>query len=181
MPIGIMGKKEDVMLPKPTLEQIKMWDEIENSLSEKSVEINVKFHNLPDEFRRHFASIETAKKISEIATRHKLLEDAIQRMSYIVGMVLLGEINIVNFVKSLMKECNLNEESARQLARDINSAIFLPVKESLKKIHKVPDWPREEGSNQRPVITQDDKRVVTLEEKKPEANNNVVDLREENG
>ena len=116
--------------------------------------------------------------MNSVAEKNKLTDKQIWSASYIVGMVLLGETNIVDFVKSLMRECKLNEESARQLARDINSAIFLPVKESLKKIHKVPDWPREEGSNQRPVITQDNKRVVTLKEKKPDTPNNLVNLKE---
>ena len=140
------------------------------------------FYQLPKEIQERIVSVRTAEKNGEIAEKHKLSESATEQMSYIIGMVLLGETNIVNFVKSLMKECNLNEQSARQLARDINSSIFLPVKESLKKIHKVPEWPREEEPGRpisQPGIPQKNHEVVALEEKKSEIPSNIVNLKEE--
>ena len=50
--------------------------------------------------------------------------------------------------------------------------------ENLKKIHQVPQWPREDNTNQS-SISQPDERVITLEEKKLEMPNNVVNLKEE--
>jgi hypothetical protein len=112
-------------------------------------------------------------------------------------MILLGEINIVDFVKTLQEKCNLTEESARQLARDINQAIFLPVKESLKKVHQVSEWPREDETTQGQTISpnpstinqKDNERVVNLSEREkkivppetaePRIEGNVVDLKGE--
>ena len=143
----------------------------------------LKYFGLPQDIRQIFFAVETADEINAATERNKLSDKQAWSASYVVGMVLLGETNIVNFVKSLKEECNLDNESARQLARDINSAIFLPVKESLKKIHKISEWPRENESDSQPTsrseIPEVNERVVTLEEKKPEIGNNVVDLRKE--
>ncbi len=159
----------------PTPQEIKRIQGITDPLIKRRY---LKYFQLPQDIRQLMFAVETADKINQVAQKNKLTEKQIWSVSYITGMILLGETNIVDFVKSLMKECHLSEEPARQLARDINSSILLPVKESLKKIHNVPRWPREEENNQSST-NQPDNKIVTLEEKKPEINNNVVNLREE--
>ncbi|MFH1671392.1 MAG: hypothetical protein ABH889_01275 [Candidatus Portnoybacteria bacterium] len=168
----IFDKKEDIMLPRPSVEQIRLWDEIEESLDEEVIELEAKFQALSDEFKMHFASTETVQEIKKIGEKHRFSKKVVRQLSYIVGMVLLGEVNIVNFVKTLMDKCQLSEEAARQLARDINQAIFLPVKESLKKIHQVPEWPREEQTNQ-PVVP----KITPKQETGPRLEGNVVNLK----
>jgi len=145
------------------------------------------FYQLPKEVQEVIISTKTAEKNEEIAKKHRLSDDATWQMSYVVGMVLLGETNIVDFVKSLQEKCKLNEEPARQLARDINSEIFLPIKESLKKIHKIPEWPREDRASRpstqltrQPTAPESSQRTVVLEEKPKDFKNigNVVNLKE---
>ncbi len=166
---NFFNKKEDIMLPKPTPEQIKMWDGIESSLNEETITVKSNFHALPDNLKIHIASAETAEAVRIISQKHQFSENQVPQLSHITAMILIGEINIVNFVKTLQEKFELKEESARQLARDINQEIFLPVKEDLKKIHKVPEWPREkETIPDRPV---DDE---------PQLNGNIVDLKNEN-
>ncbi len=101
------------------------------------------FSKLPQDLREIMFSVETADKIGEVAKKNNLESDQIWWLSHTVGMILLGETKITNFVETLQRRCKLEETKARQLARDINEAIFLPVKESLKKIHQIPEWPRE--------------------------------------
>ena len=161
---GIFDKKEDIMWPKPTMEQIELWDEIEKSLNEKNIELNTNFSALSDELRTHFASIKTVEKIIEISVKYQLSEKSTSQLSYIIAMVLLGKLNIVDFVKILQKNYNLEREQARQLARDINSEIFLPVKDDLKKIHKISEWPRE-NENKESNIPQFNGNIVNLKEK----------------
>jgi hypothetical protein len=166
---NFFDKKEDVMSPKPTPEQTQMWDEMEASLDEETITIKSNFHALPDNLKTHIASTETAEAIRTISQKHQLPENQIPQLSYITALILIGEINIVNFVKTLQEKFGLKEEPARQLARDINQKIFLPVKESLKKIHKVPEWPREkETTPDQPVNNE------------PQLNGNIVDLKNEN-
>lgn len=168
--IQVFNKKEDVMLPEPSEEQVRMWDEIEESLSEKHIENYANYSSLPNEFKKHFASSKTAQEIQIIIEKHQLLGEPAKQLPHIVAMIMLGETNIVNFVKTLQEKCKLKEEPARQLARDINQAIFLPVKESLKQIHKVPEWPRESKPEEK-----EPPRPVG-----PQLNGNIVDLKREN-
>jgi len=161
---GIFDKKEDIMWPKPTMEQIELWDKIEESLNEKNIELNTNFSTLSNELKTHFTSIETVEKIIEIKQKHQLSEKSTSQLSYIIAMVLLGKLNIVDFVKILQKNYNLEREQTRQLARDINSEIFLPVKDDLKKIHKISVWPRENE---------------TEKTNTPQSNGNIVNLKKE--
>ncbi len=172
MPLHLPDQDEDIMWPEPTTEQTRLWDEIENSLTEEGIEIYAKLQELPDEFKKHFTSSETASEIQAIMKKNQLSEDITKTISYVAAMVLLGEINIVDFVKTLQQKCNLQEEPARQLARDINRTIFLPVKENLKQIHRVPEWPREEETNQRAAPG-----GRAEEPKGPKLDGNVVDLK----
>jgi len=164
---GIFDKKEDVMWPKPTMEQIELWNEIEESLNEENIKLNANFSALSDKLRTHFASIETVEKIIEIEKKYQLSEESTSKLSYIIAIILLGKLNIINFVTTLQEKYNLEREQARQLARDINSEIFLPVKDDLKKIHNISEWPREnENANKTPETPQFNGNVVNLKKHK---------------
>lgn len=154
------------MLPEPSVEQSVLWDSMEEYLNEEIIEAETKFQAVPDKLKTRSASIQTSENVKKIGEKHRLQEETIRKLSYTTGMILLGEVNIVDFVETLQKECGLTEEPARKLARDINQAIFLPVKESLKKIHKVPAWPREE-------------ETPSPEPATPRVEGNIVNLKEE--
>lgn len=142
-----------------TSRQIKNLQEINNPLIKQRY---IKYFQLPQDLRKTIFSGETADKIMEIAKKNNLNDSQIWWASYITGMILLGETNIVDFLKSIEKECNLERELARRLARDINSIVFLPHKEDLKRIHKIQEWPRE---NKEPSAPQLNGNVVNLKEK----------------
>jgi len=159
----------------------------------------LKYFQLPPDLRQVIFAVETADKIRKAAKKNNLNDDQLWWASYITGMILLGEMPIVDFVKDLQKKCNLTEESARQLARDINQVIFLPVKESLKKVHQIQRWPGENEATQKqailsksPKISQENNgRVINLSERekktipsppetpKPRIEGNIVDLKGE--
>ena len=125
----------------------------------------LKFFQLPQKLRQAIPSVETNNKIRKAAEKNNLNEEQLWNFSYIVGMVLLGETNITEFVKEIQEKCELDEESARRIARDINQTVFLPLKEELKKIHKISKWPREEdGSAAPPAI-------------EPKLDGNIVNLK----
>ena len=114
-------------------------------------------------------AVKTVQDLEKISLKNKLNDQQLWWTSYVIGLILLAETNIVDFVKTLQEKLELKEEPTRQLARDINQEIFLPVKESLKKIHKVPEWPREkETTPDQPVNNE------------PQLNGNIVDLKNEN-
>ncbi len=144
-----------------TPHQIKQLQDITDPLIRQRY---FKYFQLPQDLRKTIFSEETASKMLEIAKKNNLNDDQTWWASYIAGMILLGETNIIDFLRSVEKECNLERESARQLARDINSAIFLPVKDDLKKIHKISEWPRENENMNKNSNT-------------PQLNGNIVNLK----
>lgn len=154
-----------------------------------------KYFQLPQDLRQLIFAVETADKIRDIAEeKNSLNKDQLWWASHTVGMILLGETNIIDFVKTLKTKCHLTEEPARKLARDINQVIFLPVKESLKKIHQVPEWPREsEAPSQKkspapqeapkksisPVQSTPPAKSAVQETTEPRLEGNIVDLKGE--
>jgi len=161
-----------------TPEQVKQIKKIKDPLTKRRFAV---YFQLPENIRRLFFDEKSADKMNAIARKNNLNENQLRWSSYIAGLVLLGETNIVDLVKTLGDKCRLTDEKAKQLARDINSAIFLSVKESLKKIHRVAEWPREGEAGQK-TYPADNQRVVSLKEKEapqPSVNtNNIVNLKE---
>ena len=150
----------------PTLSQMKKAQEIKDPLIKKRY---LKYFQLPQDLQQIMFTEETANKIHQAGKKNNLNENQLWWASHTAGMIILGETNIINFVKTLQEKCKLTEEPARQLARDINQAIFLPVKEDLKKIHKVPQWPREEETRK-----EETKEPLAS----PKIEGNVVNLKE---
>ncbi len=105
-----------------------------------------KYLKLPKVVQDQLFSVQTANKILEAGKKNNLDSNQISKSAYLVGLILLGELNIVDFVKELSQRCQLEGQAAKQLARDINQAVFLPVKEELKEIHQIDQWPREQDA-----------------------------------
>lgn len=163
-----------------TPEQIQKIKRIANPLIRERY---VKCFQLPQDIRQAIFNVESANKMNEISRKNNLKLEQAWRASYISGLILLGETNIVDFVKTLRDKCRLSDAQARQLARDINAAIFLPIKDSLKRIHRVSDWPRE-GESGPQNSPEENQRVVSLKGRETPASqppvnaNNIVNLRE---
>jgi len=145
----------------PTPSQMKKTQEITDPLIKQRY---LKYFQLPEDLRQIMFTTETADKVYYVAQKNNLNENQLWWASHTAGMIILGETNIVNFVKTLQEKCKLTEEPARQLARDINQAIFLPVKENLKKIHKISQWPREDETKEQQVSPKIEGNVVNLKE-----------------
>ncbi len=143
---------------------IKKTEDISDPLVKKRY---IKYFQLPQDLRETMFSVETANRTREISKKNNLNSDQAWWASHTAGMIILGEIKITDFVKIIQKRCKLEETSARQLARDINEAIFLPVKESLKKVYQMSEWPRE------------NKETTTPETHEPRLEGNIVDLKGE--
>jgi len=142
----------------------------------------LKYFQLPQDLRQIIFAVETADKIREVAKKNNLNKDQLWWFSYNVGMVLLGETHIKDFVNSIQEKCKVEEGLARQLARGVNQAIFLLAKESLKKIHQLPEWPRESSPPEKPTPASPTPARPTLPSTapgEPRIEGNIVDLKRE--
>lgn len=125
----------------PTPKQIEKLKNIKNPLIRRKY---AQLIQLPQDLQDAMFVIETADKVYQVAQDNKLSSEQLWQFSYIIGMIFLGDLHITEFIKKLQDKCGLSYEKARAVAQQTNLEIFLPLKESLKLVHKIPRWPREE-------------------------------------
>ncbi len=92
---------------------------------------------LSPELRQTISSRETAKDIENAVLMHKIPAEKIKGLVSSVGYVLLGLYNHEEFTKDLSKDLGIDPLIARDLAIDIDRSIFLPIRDEIKKAHKI--------------------------------------------
>lgn len=125
----------------PTPKQIEQLKNIQNPLIRRKY---AQLIQLPQDLQDAMFVMETADKVYQVSQDNKLSSEQLWQFSYIIGMIFLGDLHITEFIKKLQDKCGLSYEKARAVAQQTNLEIFLPLKESLKLVHKIPRWPREE-------------------------------------
>lgn len=93
------------------------------------------YKKLPEDVKEAMFAVESADKIQTIGKKHKLHIDQVGELGTQTGLVMLGVLPPKDFVKAITDKLNVNQDLARLIAADINTEIFTPIRESLKKIH----------------------------------------------
>lgn len=125
----------------PTKRQIEQLKEISDPLVKRKY---TKLLQLPKNLQEAIFDTKTADIIDKTAKDNNLTPEQLWQFSYLVGMILLGELHITEFIKGIQEKCKIPHEISRNLARQANKELFLPLKEDLKIVHKIPKWPRED-------------------------------------
>lgn len=94
------------------------------------------FEKLPQELKEVILSEETAERIWAIGQRYGIKRETLSEISALVGDILMGLLPPEEFPKVLEKELSLDEEEAKDIAREINRFILFPVKESLAEFYQ---------------------------------------------
>jgi hypothetical protein len=102
-------------------------------LTEK--EILEKYEQLPEDLKEAIFGAEVTGIVNSIGKKFNLHIDKIGELANETGMVMLGVTRPKEFVPNLSDRLEVDTETARKIAQDINSQIFMKVRESLKKIH----------------------------------------------
>jgi len=83
-------------------------------------------------------SKKTTLRISEICIKNGIEEEGkIEEIAHQIGLVLLGKLPLKEFQKTLEEKVKLIPETTEKINREINQAIFYPVKSSLEDLYKV--------------------------------------------
>jgi len=85
------------------------------------------------ELHKALFSDANAKHIQEIAKKYHLPREKMRCLAKTSGLVLLGEISLNKFPQALQQSCNLYPETAQDIAKDVNNAIFSKVEQYLEK------------------------------------------------
>lgn len=93
------------------------------------------YKKLPEDLRNAIFSVEMTGAVKGIGEKYQLPIDKIGALGNETGMVMLGVTHSRDFIVNLGNRLNVDKETARKIADEINTQIFSKVRESLKKIH----------------------------------------------
>ncbi|MEK7614155.1 MAG: hypothetical protein AAB428_00610 [Patescibacteria group bacterium] len=100
-------------------------------------EVEEKYKTLPEDVRKAITSVEVSAKITGLAEKYRLHIDKADELSDETGLVMLGLTHPRDYLNNLKKRLEIPEDLAREIVADINNQIFLPIRQSLKKIHNM--------------------------------------------
>src|SRR3989344_1961759 len=90
-----------------------------------------------DNVQKAVASVEVTKQIQTIGQKHQLHVDTVGALLDETQRVMKGGTHPKDYIRNLTKRLSVQDAKAKEIAVDINEQIFRPVRESLKKIHKI--------------------------------------------
>jgi hypothetical protein len=91
---------------------------------------------LPEDLKDAIFSVDSAEIIQAISKKYNLAIDKTGELADETGLVMLGLSHPKDFISNLSRRLQADKETAEKIAGEINSQIFVKVRESLKKIHE---------------------------------------------
>lgn len=133
MHLGNLGTNK-----RPVVETQKQHKKITKLTMDYTPELLEKQFNLiPDDVKNALSSEATAVTLREIGEKNGLLEDRINSLINETGLVMLGITHPSSFVSNLTTKMGISRENAQRIAAQVNESIFMPIRDSLKKIHNI--------------------------------------------
>lgn len=118
-----------------TIDQIKQINEISDPVARRRLGA---IFQLPQDVQDVFMKENSTDTVWNITReKYNFSNMRIRATARIIGLILLGELPIRNFIVALQKDLGIDLETAKALAQDINTAIFQPIRESLMFIHDI--------------------------------------------
>jgi hypothetical protein len=125
------------------------------------------YEKLPPELQDAVFSEETANNIFDICSKNEIEGSKMSEIAKYVGRVLMGLLPPEEFQATLELELNLDSKTAKNVARDINAFIFIPLKPFLAKLYnKVSEG--EEKTEEEKFLGEEEMEKQKLEERKKE-------------
>lgn len=104
-------------------------------------ELLERYKGLPKALQEAITRVDTAEIIKEVGQNHKLMIDKVGELADETGLVMLGLVHPKDYIPHLIERLNIDRETTRTIADEINNRIFFPVREYLKKIHRLEEAP----------------------------------------
>ncbi len=104
-------------------------------------QIEQRMAELPEVIREAILSNDIGGHIRAIGTTHKLHVDQLALLEDLTIMTMLGFVSSAEFQTQLKAQLSLDDDTAKKLAEDINTEIFMVVRESLKHSTPAPAAP----------------------------------------
>lgn len=98
-------------------------------------ELEQKYQKLPEDLKEAIIGVKTAETIYDTGQKNALHVDQIGELADEVGLAMLGLTKTEDFVNHIKNRLQIGQTTAEQITREINEQIFLPIRESLMKLH----------------------------------------------
>ena len=95
----------------------------------------IPYKELPEDIRQAIESTEIDDAIQEIGKQLELHVDQVGVVYGATNSILLGRLAPEKFIETITKEGKIDPATGVKVVKAVNEKIFLPVRESLKKIH----------------------------------------------
>ncbi len=83
-----------------------------------------------------YLQVTSTKRCKIVASAHNLHIDQSQLLGNEISMVMLGMVSAADFASNVAQEVRVSKEEAERIAADVNTKIFAPIRESLKKMYE---------------------------------------------
>lgn len=96
-------------------------------------QLEERYNQLPEAVKEAMYAVETADKIMAIGKKYNLHIDQIGLLAEETGLVMLGLTPYYQFMDNIQKKLGVNRAASENITLDINTEIFLPIREFLKQ------------------------------------------------
>src|SRR3989344_1961867 len=103
-------------------------------------EFRKKYAELPPNLREAYGSVKTTELLEEIGKKHGLRIDQIGELVDETGYVMLGATPPGDYVMKLEGAVGVSRDKAKAVALDVNERVFKPIRDALKRVHKVGEY-----------------------------------------
>ncbi len=93
-----------------------------------------RFELLPRDAQEAIKQFEYDKALKEIHSTYKLHIDQAYTLETAVANVIFGELETSELISFLQTELRLSQETATQLAVEVNNKVLIPIQEKMKTI-----------------------------------------------
>jgi len=94
------------------------------------------FERAPAVLRDLSGSWETTEVIRALGERYRL-EERVAHVARMTAYVLVGLLPLAKFRETIQEEAGLDEEAAREIAREIRDKVFARAVEELRAMHNI--------------------------------------------
>jgi hypothetical protein len=98
-------------------------------------ELEKHYDKLPQSLKVALESVDSAKKVVDVGRKYGLHVDKLGELGAETGMVILGFTHPGQFLGRLTRRLGMSENAVRPIAQEINTEIFLKIREALKEVN----------------------------------------------
>lgn len=98
-------------------------------------EFQKRFKALPPDIQEALTAVASVDTIFAIGKKHGLMVDQIGTMADEIWKVMLGLANPKDFIRNLASALGIESEKASAIASEVNTQMFQPVRESLRRLY----------------------------------------------